>query len=456
MSIGVHVLGPGYGECIILQLPENQFGVIDGYRTPVDTPTLPHLLRSSFGVQKLLFLATTHPHADHCLGIPDLIREFEPERLWVYPSVFSDVVVDFYARLFELGERNARERRRFGDPIEQDLLVKEGSTLKAMVHLRDAIATRGRQSNPHPVDLLTSSRQFTLCKGSLTVTCLTPGSGPLRDYGTRVTRAFEVIARSLARRGLAQKVRERVAWLFRAVCGSKLEEEPIPDIDPNRISTALLVTYGNTRILLLADAVEPLWDDWVREQKDDPRLCVGSVHLIKAAHHGSGNGYCASLYSGACLTSQTLIVVTPFTRQRNPLPSRTGADLLSAHQSPVYCTNRFAAAKSSGRTWNAPPAAVNLPAVPTAWVNDLACRRELERLLVPYGQPGPLPDLPPNWRQAISERPELGRLLVPPHGPAPAPGAPASPTHQSMFSVYFDDKGHVERTSFGPQVGVLA
>lgn len=75
-KLHITMLDVGQGECIHLQLPEGGHIVIDGGSTDVSNPGTyriePYLL--SQGVREIDLLVVTHPDADHCNGILELLE----------------------------------------------------------------------------------------------------------------------------------------------------------------------------------------------------------------------------------------------------------------------------------------------------------------------------------------------------------------------------------------------
>ncbi len=75
-ELHITMLDVGQGECIHLQLPQGEHMLIDGGSTDVSSPGTyriePYLL--SQGVKEIELLVLTHPDADHCNGIPELLE----------------------------------------------------------------------------------------------------------------------------------------------------------------------------------------------------------------------------------------------------------------------------------------------------------------------------------------------------------------------------------------------
>jgi len=78
-ELRVHLLNVGHGCNIIIQFPDDTFGVVDCY---LANKTINYLAK--LAVTELQFICVTHPHADHSLGIPNLMREYSGRirQLW--------------------------------------------------------------------------------------------------------------------------------------------------------------------------------------------------------------------------------------------------------------------------------------------------------------------------------------------------------------------------------------
>ncbi len=103
--IGVHILGSGYGESIVLELPNGKIGVVDTYTHRVGledaaefaeaNPTIRFL--EQYPTNRLAFLAITHAHEDHCRGLYQLLEYFTGriDELWLFQG-FDSVALDKY------------------------------------------------------------------------------------------------------------------------------------------------------------------------------------------------------------------------------------------------------------------------------------------------------------------------------------------------------------------------
>src|SRR4051794_3600989 len=83
-SLHVFRVEEGLGNASLLELPDGRFGFVDwGTRNPSAIETAFDLI----GRHNVAFIAATHAHADHTMGIGDLLRE----------AAARDVVVERFA-----------------------------------------------------------------------------------------------------------------------------------------------------------------------------------------------------------------------------------------------------------------------------------------------------------------------------------------------------------------------
>jgi hypothetical protein len=452
MTIGIHVLGPGYGESIVVELPDGQWGIIDSFRMPLGPVPLPELLRRHFNISALLFLAVTHPHADHCVGVEQLLRDFPCTELWVFDAILEQDLCDYYRELMY---------RALSDPVGEDLDLKPETTLHELENLRENILARWAANPKQKFRLLRGAiAPFTLCGGAVTVRCLTPGDGSLVHYREQLKRILAtILARVAAARPHSRGLWQKIVHIFESIPWARSAADPVPSVNQNLASSALLMEYGDTRLLFMADAERPLWEDWDRERGSCEVLTVKGIHFLKVAHHGSLNGCFDALYLAACTAAPPVAVLTPFSRSRSPLPSGDGLRQIQMFVPKVLCTNRFVAEISSGLNWAPPAGGSALPNLPPAWITDIRRERRLVRLLAPpYGDPARVPrgfGVPRRWLRDLRVRPELRELLHPGLRGLPLPGTPPTPHNEHIVSIYFDDKGREVRRQLGRNTGTL-
>jgi hypothetical protein len=381
--LGVHVLGPRYGESIILELPDGGIGVIDsfaGQRSP--HPVVEFLTTRFPRPSPLRFLAITHPHADHCYRAADLIDRLGVEEVWVFHPFPAGQLQHYYTTLARLGSRDA---------VEAALGLAAGSVALSLLQLNNRIRQPILKGTLRFRSFAGGQPRADFCGGRVHIHFLTPVIQSQYIYASAVENA----ATRLLDDGPALR-----------------ESNRLPQPEHNRASGAILVRYGSTRLLLMADAEECLWEEWWSIHP--PANLCKPVQFLKAAHHGSNNGYHGRLYTAMADPATTLAVITPFHQGSVRLPTNAGAEAIRPHVRELYCTNRASAASSSGLRW-APVTPPAIPRLPRSWATMIGHNPSLATLLVAETgvkvANGPIPAVPTEWLRDARGRPELWRLL---------------------------------------------
>ena len=294
--ITIHVLGAGKGESIIIHLPDDKWGVVDCYaRSLADSESNPtmHFLRKQ-GVGELEFLCLTHPHADHYRGMSQLLEEFPIRFFWQFGGQSANHFKQMVSYVQHEGESEARSEsiesadeflRIFG------LLAKK----QRQKEIRQRLSRPTIQLYPVPFD---------------------------------PEAAFQIV-------GLAPS--ENQAGIYNSGLGKCFDEEGrfrprLPYAHHNRISVALLIVHGRTRIILGGDVEEAGWRDVVTE--------MGPAHLtphmVKVSHHGSKTGYCDGLWRQFADHGKPIAVITSFITRG--LPKRGALDHIREHTSKILLT----------------------------------------------------------------------------------------------------------------------
>lgn len=422
--LGIHVLGPCHGESVVLQLPDGGVGVIDSFAGRVKAHPVVDYLKAEFpGLTDLRFLAVTHPHADHCHRAAEILDRFPAQEVWIYDPFPLGEVQNYYYALQAAGA---------ADAVEQAMDLPAGSVSLSLLQfekrfraLRKADAVRYRTLAP--------GRRAEFCAGKVKVHFLTPGD----DQRLAYRQQLQAVLKKLSADG------RTVADL-----GKRLAA------DHNLASGAVLVEYGRSRALLMADAEDTLWDEYLAGRPDLAKW--KPVHFIKAAHHGSPNGFHRKLYAAVADPTATVAVVTPFSKGRTPLPMPAGVRPLRRRVKSVYCTNRGAATGSTGLRWRAVRARP-LPPLPPTWVRDVAARPTLAKLLVPEAWPkrprgGRDPAVPHGWVKDAQAQPPLWHLIRP---DLRRPVSGLVPIGDYAVTAYLDDRGRVTDLRAGYEAGIL-
>src|SRR5688572_19160010 len=104
-GLEIFIIGGRLGESIVIRTPGGRFGIVDAYASNWnDGSTNPALSRlRALGARKLHFVALTHPHMDHCQGLPTIFDAYagQIEFFWRAPwgtfDLFETIVREFEA-----------------------------------------------------------------------------------------------------------------------------------------------------------------------------------------------------------------------------------------------------------------------------------------------------------------------------------------------------------------------
>lgn len=418
--LGVHVLGPGFGETIIIELPSGEVGVVDSFAARyTGPPALEYLSQLHPAIKKLKFVALTHPHADHCMGMFRYFEKYEVEEFWHFHSFINHTCMGFFKAMHDNKTRDA---------VEKALDLPAGSVWLDSLRLKNAL---DKQGDVKPRALV-ATHTFVLCNGAVTAKVITPNDQSCWRYNTILAETTESL--------LQDGPNFNPTW----------NPSGLPH---NQASGSILFEYGQTRILLMADAEEDLWTDVTDEQGDNP---IPKVHFIKGAHHGSKNGYHHKIYTSAA-NKNTIIVLTPFNRNKYPLPTNDGVNLLLPHVKDVYCTNSVEACDASGLAWkcvNTRPS----PAMPPEWIADCRANPQLLTLLEDQQTKHPYSgrvSLPRKWAHVCQKHPELLQLLCQPLRNRRVTAKRPDIINEFRVSMKYDNNGNVVDSFIGWGVGHL-
>jgi hypothetical protein len=282
-SFELHVFGATQGETIVLRLPQGGWGVVDCYASNLDAPSTDNAaLRflSDRGVSELEFICLTHPHDDHFRGMSQLFERFDVRCFW-RPSAMTGQRLKWILQLALLDAKRSGYRRALesADELERIFTLVRRQRERRREPLILKTASLGSQLYPVPVD----------AQSHFQIWAIAPSGRQVDKYEEGLRKCFDNDGR----------VRDR-----------------LPHVRHNEISLALLVIFGQTRVILGGDVEESNWLDTLKEFGRSGLSCIG----VKVSHHGSTDGYCRGLWEAFAARNMPMTVVTPFLRHRLPRP----------------------------------------------------------------------------------------------------------------------------------------
>lgn len=280
--VNLVVFGPGFGESIVINIPNVGWGVIDSCLGKVKrqkhNPALEYL--KSKQVSRLAFIILTHPHGDHFQGFDQIIGHYlgKIDRICYYSGDGLREYRTYLAKKGVLGEPGLRELGNFLKRVEE--AKGRGARIIKLAERTEII--RKGQYGEHEIEIL----------------ALSPSAESQRQYAE---------------------------LLFKAI---PTKDGDVPgliygkDNQHNLIASALYCQIGQLKLILGSDLEIGNNDQtgWkgVLANKDSPDL---SAHVVKVPHHGSPNAFYEPVWGKFSQKSHLVSVITPYMRLSAPLPT---------------------------------------------------------------------------------------------------------------------------------------
>lgn len=291
--IKVFILGGVVGESIVIQAPDGSFGVIDSYAyshdDPASNPTIELLRR--LGATELRFVALTHPHLDHYLGLSTLLKEFDGNvrEFWAPP---------FSQRDWEPLLMRLKEEFDADDTLEGRR--SKGVGISCFLDILERVQSKFAASK---LEVKTTLDETVLLRdegNDFRIHSLGPVSNVWRPYIEKLVGRVEL-------------------------GGGQLEH--------NDVSSVIAVKYGDWVGLFGGDTEEPSWAHVLRRSEAD---WVAGARLIKVSHHCAENGSFSGLW-GAVSSGRCVVITTCYEAQK--LPSPRGMSLIHRKGLTLASTN---------------------------------------------------------------------------------------------------------------------
>lgn len=226
----------GIGDTIIVTFPSGGIGVVDAH--PSQHGHRPDIRQLVMG-RKLLFVCLTHPHADHGVDLIPVLQQ-HPE------------IAEFWSTIFEIPAFifGVEQTVNFPSPVQQFAAKINQDWGEFLVDLFGAVIER-----KIPRRLLRSDLQERVIDG-VEVHCLGPD--------------------------------ESVQNSFFDAYKKKLTNPEIEVPDPNSLSAILALKFGESLVLLCADALKKNLESAVKYHR---KFAWPKARLLKVPHHGARNSF---------------------------------------------------------------------------------------------------------------------------------------------------------------------
>jgi len=428
----VHVIGAGYGECIIIEFPDRSVGIIDPYSGTgrgVDNNERPEfhpiirLLENAIKPTAIRFVAITHPHADHCMGAACLLRHFEDaiQKFWIWPGFPFDGTMKY---LLWLKSQNRQE------DTEVELKLPPGTILKELHEIKEWF-----ENHKDKVVYFAPGKNVEIpmnsSKESVHFCFLAPTDRFLTDL-------FDWLGPWSRIRFSGNK--------FIIPC-DQLPSEP----NLNHLSAVMILSWEKAKLLFCGDAETKTWEQILGAGTENDHRKNLEAGWVKISHHGSDSGYNKQFLS-LIKISNPVGVLTPFYRGRKDkrLPTVKGlSDMYPCFR--VICSTCLDKCKHiEGWERFKITGSTEMENLPASWMAQITQQPELLKAFATFpekdldGWDSDDFELPTKWYCDILKNPKLIELFRP-HVREKVESAVdvllRGPEHKFRVSYSFDDNG---------------
>ena len=278
------VLGPGYGESIVLHLGNNNWIVIDSF-LGLDKSPVALLYLQSIGVElsNIKLILATHWHDDHIKGLAEMVKLCPSARFYCASA---------FTREEFLGMVSALEHRN--DSVSGSGVREITSVLTQLVD--------GNRSVHHAI-----ANRLVYRDGMCEVIALSPSDAYFQKF-------LRSIAELIPREGEHKK--------------------RLPPLSQNDMAVALFIEVGEFSVLLGWDLEKV---GWAAILENEPRA-ASKASVFKVPHHGSHNAHEYRVWE-ELLENNPIAVVTPWRRGRSSLPRASDVERICAATREAWITS---------------------------------------------------------------------------------------------------------------------
>lgn len=282
----VTLLGPGYGESIVLHVGEGAWVVVDSCLGTDGTPLALRYLES-IGLdpaRAVSLVVATHWHDDHMRGLTQMI-ETCGKAAFCCASVFCQK--EFLAAV---------------DALEGRHLSVAGSGFREL----HGVFTQLVKAGSKPTVAIANRRIYR--HGVCEIWSLSPDDSHFHSF-------LKTIGALLPEQGEGKK--------------------RIPGLSPNEVAVVLWIRAGDVTVLLGSDLEQHCWIDILQgTQRPD-----GRASMFKVPHHGSKSADEPDVWQ-LLLDPDPFALLTPWRRGNGVLPQRRDVQRILSYTKNVYSTAR--------------------------------------------------------------------------------------------------------------------
>ncbi len=303
-AVNVIVFGPGFGESIVLYVPDLGWGVIDSCTYKKSNLSLNPALEflKTQHVSNLAFIVLTHPHRDHFQGLSLIIDHFlgRIQRICYYSGEGIREYRLFLAKKHLLSEPGLVELASIFKKFEQ---AKKAGAHILKISERTEILRRARYGS-NEVEMI----------------ALSPSAESITRYVQRLHKA------------IPRKDGDFTGEL--------------EDADHNLLSSAIFCRVGDACLMLGSDLEigenENMGWRGVLLNPDSPGL---AAQFVKVPHHGSRNAFYERAWRAFSRNTFPISVITPYDRMFDPLPRAEVVEKISKFSNTTAITAKTKTAR---------------------------------------------------------------------------------------------------------------
>lgn len=298
--------GGGYGESIIIKIGIDSWIIIDSCINPNNKKPLPleYLYQIGVDPSKVFLVICTHWHNDHILGLANVLSQCVNAEFCF--SAVSDLKKFLY--LCELDHTKSKKGSLSS--------TNEFAECLALINKRGTYFTRA-QSDLTLAKLKENETEFVLY-------ALSPSPKIINNFDSEISQLItEFGSRNTA----------------------------IINKSPNEKSVALLLKFGENRVLLGSDLEIGKSDNegWHHVIKYSKVVDNNKANLFKIPHHGSENGYLEDIFN-TLVNENSILKLTPF--RSNGLPTDEMLEVYSKHSNQIFMTSQNISSKKPKKREN--------------------------------------------------------------------------------------------------------
>ncbi len=297
-ELEVTLLGPGYGESVVLHLGGGTWAVVDSCVASNGTPRPLNYL-TSIGIDPSVavkLITATHWHDDHIRGMGRMVETCEAAQFCCASALLKS---EFLAIV------NSSEGR-----------AQHGISHGAREIHRVFSSLRERRSTP----MFAGASRRIFSEGASELWSLSPSDTAFNKFLTNVGQLVPKVG----------KARERISPLT-----------------PNDAAVVLWVSLGDAAILLGSDLERPGWIE-ILQSTTRP---TGKAAAFKIPHHGSANAHEAKVWQ-EMLQTDAIASLTPWQKAGHSLPKVEDIKRILSFTRNAYATATGQMPKKQARSRN--------------------------------------------------------------------------------------------------------